>query len=326
MKVITETMAETVKRSMYYGKGDVFVYRSFASPLEGVTTIPESDFCGRRNVIFGMNVQVALKGDAFLTSFTEGDNSLVVATDSMKNFVLYQAGKYDGATMEGFLRFVADKFLERYDHISGVEISGSQFLFANARIGGADGVVDSGKVFREGTREMPYAYVETARNRDGNAEIVRRQSGVTDLHLIKIKGSSFYGYIHDEYTTLPESFDRPLYIYLSIYWRYDDDHAPDQSAAEYVAAEQVQGIAETIFHELDSPSIQYLIYEIGKRVLRRFPQLSEVSFESNNKTWETVLEETVSGGDSKVFTDPRPPYGFQGFTVFREDLADEGSE
>ena len=306
---------ETEKRVMYYGKGDVFVYRTYAEPLTEIIPIPESSFTGKDNVIFGMDIQVALKGDAFLTSFTEGDNSLVIATDSMKNFILYHAGEYQGATLEGFLDYVGRAFLERYAHISGVELSGTQFPFKPVDVPGEDGnLVPSATVYREGILEKPYAAVELSRGDNREYVTKSRQSGITDLHLIKVNGSSFAGFIQDEFTTLPETEDRPLFIYLNIYWRYN------VLTERYVPAEHIRDIAQTVFHKLDSPSIQKLIFDIGKQILERFPQLAEVSFESNNRTWEVFLEDVPGSSGGKVYTDPRPPYGFQSFTVFPEDV------
>ena len=107
-------------------------------------------------------------------------------------------------------------------------------------------------------------------------------------------------------------------------WTYENVlHALDADEGEYVAAEQIRDIAQSAFHELNSPSIQSLIYQIGLRVLSRFPQLATISFESNNRTWETIIEpENEQGG---VFTEPRPPYGFQGFSMSRADLAGESA-
>lgn len=295
------------QRTMYYGKEEVFVYRTYAAPLT-VPAIPESSFTGRSNTIFAMDIRVAMKGRAFLPSFTEGDNSMIVATDSMKNFILHQAGEFEGSTMEDFLQFTSRKFLDKYDHIEAVEMSGVQLPFVEAQ----SGQEMSEKVFQEKTLEKPTASIELSRQ-GGSYTVVEQQSGITSLHLIKVKGSSFAGYIKDEYTTLPETTDRPLFIYLDIYWRYQE------GATAYTAAEQVQHIAQQAFHELDSPSIQKLIFDIGCRVLRRFPELTEVSFQSNNRTWETVRDE-IPAGEGKVFTEPRPPFGFQGFTVLRDDL------
>ena len=86
-----------------YGKLRVPLYRVYARPLSGVTPIPESAFTGRGNVLLGLEVDLEVFGDAFLGAYTEGDNSRVVATDSMKNIILRQSLAYDGATIEGLL-------------------------------------------------------------------------------------------------------------------------------------------------------------------------------------------------------------------------------
>lgn len=54
-----------MKRTMSYGKADVWVYRTYAKPLTGIRSIPESNFSGRKNILFGMNVKVAVEGEAF---------------------------------------------------------------------------------------------------------------------------------------------------------------------------------------------------------------------------------------------------------------------
>ncbi len=311
-------------RIMYYGKGDVYVYRTYAQPLTGVKVIPESDFTGRDNIIFGMNAKVALKGQAFLPSFTEGDNSLVIATDSMKNFIQRHLAQYEGATMEGFLEFVCKCFLDKYSHISAVEITSNEIPFDSSLVPAQNGLNKSGLVFRRSRNEYATAAIEVARTDKGNT-IVKHSSGVNELQLIKVSGNSFYGFIRDEYTTLPEAHDRPLFIYLNLSWRYNDvADAIGTDGSRYVAAEQVRDIAQAVFHELDNRSIQHLIWEIGLRALQRFPQLDEIQFESNNRTWDTVVE-SIPNSKGGVFTEPRPPYGFQGFVVTRKDLEGEGA-
>ncbi|WP_419954235.1 factor-independent urate hydroxylase [Neobacillus niacini] len=309
-----------MKRTMSYGKADVWVYRTYAKPLTGIRNIPESTFTGSKNILFGMNVKVAVEGEAFFSSFKDGDNTLVVATDSMKNFILKHAGDYQGATQEGFLEFVAQRFLETYSHMTGINISGEQISFEELPVPTNGSFEPSPLVFRYSLNEQAGASIEVKREND---DIITTQhlSTLKGLKLIKVKGSSFYGYVKDEYTTLPESFDRPLFIFLNIDWRYDDlEDARGNTSHGYVAAEQVRDIAYTVFHEENSPSIQNLIYRIGTRILERFPQLAEVRFESNNRTWETILDEIPASQEGKVFTEPRPPYGFQCFSMTRADL------
>jgi urate oxidase len=311
------------ERTLYYGKSDVFVYRTFAKPLTGIKPIPESSFTGNNNVIFALNVKFSVYGQAFLTSFTEGDNTFVVATDSMKNFILRQAAEFEGDTIEGFLAFVSERFLEKYPHVTSISLTGDRLPFVPVEVPAKSqgSFSESGLVYRRSHNDYSSASLEISRSEDGSNVVINSlMCGLMDLQLIKVNGSSFYGFIRDEYTTLPETFDRPLYIFLNIYWEYTNiSDALSGDSAFYVPFEQVRDIAQTIFHENKTPSIQNLIYQIGLKVLTRFPQLSEVRFESNNRTWETIVE-TITDSEGKVFTEPRPPFGFQGFSVTREDL------
>ena len=104
---------------------------------------------------------------------------------------------------------------------------------------------------------------------------------------MKVTGSAFADFARDEYTTLPERKDRPLYIHMDIGWRYDDaptGAGPDH--ARYVAGEQVADLGGAVFHRFVSLSIQHLVNEIGAAMLERWPQLAEVSFESQNRLWD----------------------------------------
>jgi urate oxidase/2-oxo-4-hydroxy-4-carboxy-5-ureidoimidazoline decarboxylase len=310
-------------RTLYYGKGDVLTYRTYATPLV-VEQIEESPFLGNDNVIFAHNIKFSVSGESLLTSFTEGDNAQVVATDSMKNFLLRHSASYEGSTTEGLLSYVSKLFLAKYPHITAIDIEANRLPFAQVAVQGQQGFENSKLVYRPSHNDHAHARLEFVRESDG-ITLTSLQSGVYDLHLIKVSGSSFFGFIRDEYTTLPESYDRPLFIFLNINWKYGNpSDALGVNDGCYVAAEQVRDIAHHVFHEYATPSIQYLIYRIGLRILTRFPQLSEVFFESNNRTWETIVE-PAGVGQSGVYTEPRPPYGFQGFTLTRDDLAKEGN-
>jgi urate oxidase/2-oxo-4-hydroxy-4-carboxy-5-ureidoimidazoline decarboxylase len=309
------------ERTLYYGKDDVLVYRTYAKRLAGIKPIPESNFVGHDNVIFALKVKFAVYGKQLLSSFTEGDNTLVVATDSMKNFILRHAALFKGETIEGFLAFVSQRFMEKYTHIESIVITGDRLPFDPVYVPGKDEWTDSGLVYRRSHNDHTSASMEITRAEDGaGTTISTHLCGLADLQLIKVSGSSFYGFIRDEYTTLPESYNRPLYIYLNIYWTYNDiTNAISENITDYVPAEQIRDIAQTVFHEYKTPSIQFLVYQIGLRILSRFPQLVEVRFESNNRTWETVVE-TIDDSEGKVFTEARPPFGFQGFSMTRDDL------
>jgi urate oxidase len=71
------------------------------------------------------------------------------------------------------------------------------------------------------------------------------------------------------------------------------------------------------FDEFVSMSIQHLVYEMGQRLLKRFAALSEVSFEAQNRLWDTSK---VSESDprTRVFSDPKPAHGNIGLTLRRD--------
>jgi urate oxidase / 2-oxo-4-hydroxy-4-carboxy-5-ureidoimidazoline decarboxylase len=259
-----------------YGKAAVSVYRTSGA-----------------GELFAAEVRLDVFGEAFLPSYTEGDNSLVVATDSMKNFVHVAAVAYEGESLEGFLALLGSEFLGEYDHVESVRLVGREIPFART----------DGSLFRR--LDGDYAVAEVARAREG---IVDHRSGRERLHLVKLTGSAFRGFVRDRYTTLPDADDRPLGIHLNIYWRHGDFE-------RRIESERVrEHVAET-FADFVSESIQHLVHEMGVRLLDRFPEISEVSFEGENRLWD--LAQTSDDGDVKVYTDPRPPYGVIALTLAR---------
>jgi len=151
----------------------------------------------------------------------------------------------------------------------------------------------------------------------GGVVITAAESGRHGLHLIKLTGSSFTRFLRDEFTTLPETVDRPLYIHLDVHWKYADlGCGLGEDLPRYVHAEQVRDFVHAIFDGFNSRSIQHLVDEIGQRMLERFPQLAEVRFDAQNRTWETVK---VSERDPKVkvYTDPHATFGKIGLVLRR---------
>src|SRR5947209_786860 len=112
-----------------YGKLCIPVYRVYAQPLVGVRQIPESLFTGRANSLFALEVDVEVFGNNFLPAYTDGDNSQVVATDSMKNFVLRQSLAFTGSTMEELLAFLGKHFLATYEQMQSLRLTAREMPF-----------------------------------------------------------------------------------------------------------------------------------------------------------------------------------------------------
>src|SRR5206468_6253149 len=67
----------TLKSQISYGKMQIPLYRTYAAPMSGVKSIPESGFTGRNNILFAAEVDVEVFGDNFMPAYTDGDNSNV---------------------------------------------------------------------------------------------------------------------------------------------------------------------------------------------------------------------------------------------------------
>jgi urate oxidase len=306
-----------MKYEIRYGKAEVAVYRTHAQPLRGVRGIPESAFSGRDNTLVGAEIEVVVRGETFLPAYTEGDNRRVVATDTMKNFIVQRSLTCRAATLEGWLHELGCAFLDEYPQMERLTMVGRELPYSPAVVPQAGGFALSDRLFSAERGEHDWASLDL--ERDGSAvRMTAQDSARRGLRLIKITGSSFADFARDEHTTLPERADRPLHIWCDIGWRYTD--AATALATEpqrYVAGEQVSDLAASVFDGFVSLSIQHLVHEIGMRLLDRFPQLSEVSFEAQNRLWDTGAE-SQADAKLKVYVEPRPPYGRIGLIVRRD--------
>jgi urate oxidase / 2-oxo-4-hydroxy-4-carboxy-5-ureidoimidazoline decarboxylase len=276
-------------RRNYYGKGDVIVYRLYRD--------------GRPNPVFGANVKLLIYGDAFWQTYTTGDNTGLVATDSMKNFIQRETMNFPGDGLEWYCLFLASTFLNRYPQAEGAQVSATEIPY--------DAVAGSQLAFTPAGNVCANAVIEVARKGD-ELEIVEVRSGIAGFRLLRLKGSAFTGFVRDEYTTLPDIHDRPLHMWLDLDWTFID---PGVACADHLITPKVREIVESVFAGFESGSIQQIIYQIGRRILADISAISEVRLEANNRTWDTIAEQGMSVG---IYTEARPPYGCLGLTVKRD--------
>ena len=162
------------KRS-YYGKGDVIVYRL---NRHGNTAAGASP-------VFGANITILVYGDAFWPTYTTGDNTGLVATDSMKNFVQREMLNYEGPDLEDCCRFLGAKFLATYPQVEGVQMSAVEIPYA--------ALPNSDVSFVPAGPERATARLELDRN--GVVEIA---SGIQGFKLLRLGGSAFHGFVRDQ--------------------------------------------------------------------------------------------------------------------------------
>ena len=64
----------------------------------------------RRGAVFGASVTMLIYGDPFWPTYTTGDNTDLIATDSMKNFIQRETMNFPGADLESFCLFWRTNF------------------------------------------------------------------------------------------------------------------------------------------------------------------------------------------------------------------------
>ncbi len=275
------------KRS-YYGKGDVIVYRL---NRDGIAAADAS-------AVLGASITILIYGDAFWSTYATGDNSGLIATDSMKNFAQREMLNFEGADLEDCCRFLGAKFLDLYPQVEGVQMSAIEIPYV--------ALPNSAVAFAPAGPERATARLEL--NRTGVVEIA---SGIQGFKLLRLGGSAFHGFVRDQYTTLPDIANRPLHMWLDLEWLYTESAAAFSSGA---VTRSVRGIVHDVFNGFESGSIQQVIYQIGTKILADIPGIGEVHLEANNRTWDTIAEH---GKELGVFTEARPPFGILGLRLKR---------
>ncbi len=271
----------------YYGKGGVIVYR-----LNRDGQVPAG-----QSPVFGANVLMLVYGEPFWPTYTTGDNTGLIATDSMKNFIQRETMNFPGADLEGYCRFLADKFLATYTQVEGVQVSAEEIPY--------EGI--GGPAFTPSGPERATACVEIQ-----PGSVVEASSGLRGFKLLRLGGSAFRGFVRDQYTTLPDLMNRPLHMWLDLEWRYTDAAA---AFDEGRTVSRVRNLVRSVFELFESGSIQQLIHRIGTKVLDENPSIAAVDLEANNRTWDTIAER---GAELGVYTDARPPYGCLGLSLKRK--------
>jgi urate oxidase/2-oxo-4-hydroxy-4-carboxy-5-ureidoimidazoline decarboxylase len=276
----------------YYGKGDVIVYR-----LQRNGKTPSG-----KSPVLGVNVAMMIYGDAFWRTYETGDNTGLIATDSMKNFIQRETMNFAGSDLESYAMFLVTRFLETYPQTEGAQLTATEIPYR----GGEDGSV----AFVPSGPERATARIEL-RRAGKSLEIAELRSGIEHFRLLRLGGSAFHGFLRDQYTTLPDNYNRPLHMWLDLDWLYTE---PEAAFSDGAITSRVRSMVHESFHAFESGSIQQIIYRLGKTILAELTQIAEVNLEANNHTWAAVVEHSESLG---VYVPAPPPYGCIGLTLRR---------
>ena len=249
------------------------------------------------HAVSDLTVAVSLKGN-FDAAHVSGDNSSLVATDTMKNTVYALAKDLPGREIEDFALALSDYFLRENPHVSGSEVS------IEERIWGRLGAT----AFEGSSNERRTARAVRSR------ESVTLESGLKDLLILKTAHSGFSGFARDRYTTLPETSDRLLSTSLTAVWAHRSAAGPFDGRWEAVRLTLLDTFAA---HE--SASVQHTLYAMGEAALGAHRSLGEIRLTMPNRHHLLVdLSPFGLTNENEIFVATEAPYGLIEATVTRE--------
>jgi urate oxidase len=249
-------------------------------------------------------VEVLLQGD-FETCFTDGDNSKILPTDTMKNTVYSLARSLSADCIENFAKEMIEFLLKRNPQVSETEVNIAETAWDHLKVGGA---------------EHPTTFVRTGeenqttrvrKKRDGEFSVV---SGLDNLVVLKTAGSAFEGYIKDSLTTLPETKDRLFGTALRANWVYN---SPKLNFGKLRAKTRESLLAAFAGHQ--SKSVQHTLYEMAERALAAVPEIREIELVMPNKHCLPVdLSKFGQDNPNEIFVPTDEPHGQIEARVYRE--------
>lgn len=218
--------------------------------------------------LYEWNVQVLLQGD-FESAHVDGDNSKILATDTMKNTVYSRAKESTAMAMEEFAKELVEYIHTRNPQVSHVQVTIEQALWTRMIVNGKP----HDHSFLHGSNEVQTTVVERAKT--GAWKIT---SGLDGLHILKTTRSGFEGYIKESLTTLPETKDRIFGTVVKAEWVYTKDSL-DFNAARAKLREAML----TCFAGHDSKSVQETLYAMAKDAIAATPEIDDIKLTLPNK-------------------------------------------
>lgn len=212
------------------------------------------------------------------SSYTKGDNSVVVATDSMKNTIFILAKQHPVTPPELFGSIIGDHFIRTYKHIRiahvRIEVQGWSRMSIDEKPHPHSFVRD-----RSAVRSVDVDVIE--------GKGIEIKSAISGLGVLKSTGSQFHGFVQDEYTTLKETWDRILSTDVDASWHWSLFPSLDQvkkAIPKFDATfDAVRNITLKTFALDNSASVQNTMYKMAEQILAFEPLTASVAYALPNK-------------------------------------------
>jgi len=293
---------------------------------------------GKIHHIVEYNVQVLLEGD-LETSYTQADNSVVVATDSMKNITYYLAKISPHIlSAERFGLHLATHLVSKYAHIHKAFVTIEQLRWARISV---DGKAHDHSFLRDGD-EKRIVNIQVDGSHGEGKLVGNVSAGISDLLVLKSTGSAFENFIRDEYTTLAEVDDRIFSTSVDLLYTFApfEIAAPKDEKKVEFNKEQIKGAGglgawegtkvcesarEITLHTFatdESASVQATLYKMGQRLIKENTAVDRATYTLPNKHYipvdmKYIGIDNTSPALAEVFVPVSAPSGLISATVAR---------
>lgn len=251
------------------------------------------------------NVCALVEGN-IAPSFITADNSVVVATDSIKNIIYYLAKTSPHVlSPELFAAHIGVFLLDKYDHLHKAFVDVEKLKWSRIVVG--DHGIEEAKSnekdretghrhsFQRDGEDKRTAKAESVKNNNGTID-VKIAAGLSDLLLLKSSGSAFTNFIRDEFTTLVEVKDRILSTAVDLQYEFpkytlsglESIGALETELRFEKAAQLARDITIDLFATHDSESVQATLFKMGEAVIAGHKMVEKISYVLPNKHYIPV--------------------------------------
>lgn len=249
-------------------------------------------------------VDTVLESDmahAYLTPSNEG----MTATDTQKNTVYYVAKQMKQyCTPEEFAIALGKHFVRQYPLVFKAKITVKCAPWSRYCGRHHHGFIQSGSEIR------------IARVVISKGEVIESVvAGVSGLKVLKTTQSGYEGFLHDDYTLLPDTRERILATSMSSTWKYCSKKT-DFTTVDYdmMYTNVVNACLETFFGPMTkgvySPSVQFTLHEMGKKVIDTVPLVSSIHFSLPNLHFIPCAPvHSPKGFEDDVYVGTQEPHG-----------------
>jgi len=255
-----------------------------------------------RHELCDLTIAIRFQGD-YDESYTAGDNSAVLPTDTMKNTVYALAAEHPFDDIEDFGLALTDHFIQTYPQVASARVEMAEHLWER---------IDPHAFRRAGTERRTAVVTRCA-------ETVRVVAGLEDLVVMKTAKSAFEGFPRDRWTTLKETADRLLATAVRATWRYSRPYVPFGRLWN-----EVRRVLLETFADHDSLSVQHTLYAMGEAVLQTV-DVEEIRIAMPNKH-HIPVDLTLFGLENRneIFVATPEPYGLIEATLRRGSATPAG--